>query len=81
MILKIIQLKLLMIAFAIISFSSNVFSQKYLGLQIELLELTEENSTALTPNQLLVALLSSSVDMIWNGGIGTFIKSSSQSHE
>jgi len=52
MIFKVRQFQLLMIAFAIMSFSSNVFSQKYLGLQIELLELTDENVTALTPDEL-----------------------------
>ncbi len=38
----------------------------------------EENH--LTPNDLIVALLKSPVDMIWNGGIGTYIKGSGESN-
>lgn len=34
----------------------------------------------LTPNQLISALLRSPVDLIWNGGIGTYVKASSESH-
>ena len=32
----------------------------------------------MTPNELLVALLKSPVDLIWNGGIGTYIKASAE---
>ncbi|HEY6530513.1 MAG TPA: NAD-glutamate dehydrogenase [Cellvibrionaceae bacterium] len=34
----------------------------------------------LTPNELICALLQAPVDLIWNGGIGTYVKSSQQSH-
>lgn len=34
----------------------------------------------LPPNALIRALLKAPVDMIWNGGIGTFIKSTTESH-
>ncbi|CAM9772266.1 unnamed protein product [Discosporangium mesarthrocarpum] len=34
----------------------------------------------LPPNQLITALLQSPVDLIWNGGIGTYVKSSEESH-
>jgi glutamate dehydrogenase len=33
----------------------------------------------LTPNGLLQAILKSSVDLIWNGGIGTYVKATSES--
>ncbi|GGB84886.1 NAD-specific glutamate dehydrogenase [Marinobacterium zhoushanense] len=36
--------------------------------------------TRLTPNELISALLRSPVDLIWNGGIGTYIKASSETH-
>lgn len=36
--------------------------------------------TQLTPAELIQALLKSSVDLIWNGGIGTYVKSSAESH-
>src|SRR5579883_1545187 len=34
----------------------------------------------LTPNELIRALLKAPVDLIWNGGIGTYVKSSQESH-
>ncbi len=34
----------------------------------------------LAPTQLITALLKSPVDMIWNGGIGTYIKAQTESH-
>ena len=34
----------------------------------------------LTPNQLISRLLRSQVDLIWNGGIGTYVKASTESH-
>jgi glutamate dehydrogenase len=34
----------------------------------------------LTPNELVSALLKAPVDLLWNGGIGTYVKSSSESH-
>ena len=34
----------------------------------------------LTPTQLITALLKSEVDLIWNGGIGTYVKASVESH-
>jgi glutamate dehydrogenase len=35
---------------------------------------------ALPPNELISALLSAPVDLLWNGGIGTYIKASHESH-
>ncbi len=34
----------------------------------------------LTPNQLIHYLLKAPVDLIWNGGIGTYVKATSESH-
>ncbi|WP_020209739.1 NAD-glutamate dehydrogenase [Gilvimarinus chinensis] len=34
----------------------------------------------LTPNELLHALLQAPVDLIWNGGIGTYVKAEAESH-
>lgn len=34
----------------------------------------------LTPTQLISALLKAPVDLIWNGGIGTYVKGSNESH-
>ncbi|GAA2598448.1 NAD-glutamate dehydrogenase [Dactylosporangium fulvum] len=36
--------------------------------------------TALTPNELMHAILAAPVDLFWNGGIGTYVKATSESH-
>jgi glutamate dehydrogenase len=33
-----------------------------------------------TPNEVIKAILKSHVDLLWNGGIGTYVKASSESH-
>ncbi len=33
------------------------------------------------PNELLTAILAAPVDLLWNGGIGTYVKASTESHE
>ena len=35
---------------------------------------------ALTPNELIHAILAAPVDLLWNGGIGTFVKASTETH-
>jgi glutamate dehydrogenase len=37
-------------------------------------------SSKLTPTELINALLKAPVDLIWNGGIGTYVKSGNESH-
>ena len=46
--------------------------QQLLGLPAE--------TTTLSPNELLKAILSAKVDLLYNGGIGTYIKASTESH-
>ena len=36
---------------------------------------------SLTPDDLISALLVSPVDMLWNGGIGTYVKATSENHQ
>src|SRR5690606_27142174 len=36
--------------------------------------------TKLTPNELIRAILLAPVDLLWNGGIGTYVKASTESH-
>ncbi|NOX28913.1 MAG: NAD-glutamate dehydrogenase [Actinobacteria bacterium] len=36
--------------------------------------------TSLTPDELISAILKAPVDLLWNGGIGTYIKSSDEQH-
>jgi glutamate dehydrogenase len=40
----------------------------------------EDGITALAPDQLISAILAAPVDLLWNGGIGTYVKASNQSH-
>ncbi|GAA3117708.1 NAD-glutamate dehydrogenase [Planomonospora alba] len=36
--------------------------------------------SSMTPNELISAILKAPVDLLWNGGIGTYVKASSESH-
>ena len=36
--------------------------------------------TAMSPNELMSAILKAPVDLLWNGGIGTYVKASSETH-
>ncbi len=40
----------------------------------------DAGTTALSPDQLITAILLAPVDLLWNGGIGTYVKASSQSN-
>ena len=40
----------------------------------------DEGVTELTPDELIQRVLTSPVDLLWNGGIGTYVKAGSQSH-
>src|SRR5262249_60863722 len=40
----------------------------------------EEGVHALPPDQLISAILAAPVGLLWNGGIGTYIKASTESH-
>ena len=40
----------------------------------------DDEVTSLTPDQLISAILSAPVGLLWNGGIGTYVKASTQSH-
>ncbi len=37
-------------------------------------------SQSLTPSELIVAILKAPVDLLWNGGIGTYVKARNESH-
>src|SRR5690606_16470271 len=40
----------------------------------------DDQVTAMAPNDLMRAILLAPVDLLWNGGIGTYVKASSESH-
>ena len=66
----------------LISAGGGVFSRAAKSVRItpEMRERFAIDADALTPNELISALLTAPVDLIWNGGIGTYIKCSRESN-
>lgn len=62
----------------LISQGGGVFSRalKSIAITPEMKAVFAITQDVLTPNELIQAILRSPVDLIWNGGIGTFVKSS-----
>ena len=67
---------------SLISQGGGVFSRqdKTIAISAEMKELFAISEDNLAPNELISALLKSPVDLIWNGGIGTYVKSANESH-
>ncbi len=65
----------------LISKGGGVFARnvKSIKLTPEIKKLLLIDKDALEPNQLISALLKAEVDLLWNGGIGTYIKASTES--
>jgi glutamate dehydrogenase len=59
-----------------------VFSRalKHIKLSPEMKELFKTTRERLEPNNLILAILHLEVDLLWNGGIGTFVKASTESN-
>ncbi len=55
--------------------------QKVIELSPQAKERFQIEADKLTPAELITQLLKSKVDLLWNGGIGTFAKASHESHE
>lgn len=53
-------------------------SDKSLKLSPEIQHLLGIEQTEITPNELIKAIFKAKVDMLWNGGIGTFVKAASE---
>jgi glutamate dehydrogenase len=66
----------------LISRGGGVFarSAKSIGLSPEVQQALAIDAKALAPNELISAILKAPVDLLYNGGIGTYVKSSRQSH-
>jgi len=66
----------------LISKGGGVFSRKAkkIDLSPEIQQLLECREAHLTPDELIGYMLKAPVDLIWNGGIGTYFKASSESH-
>jgi glutamate dehydrogenase len=67
---------------ALISPGGGVFprSAKQIKLGEEVRKLLGITATGLTPAELIKAILKAPVDLLWNGGIGTYVKASTQTH-
>lgn len=67
---------------ALISTGGGVFnrSAKSIKLTPEMKQVLNTDKDSMVPNELIRAMLKAPVDLIWNGGIGTFVKASSESH-
>ena len=55
-------------------------SQKWIPLSAEVRARFGLDAERLTPDELIHALLKAPVDLIWNGGIGTYVKASDETH-
>ena len=55
-------------------------SAKLIELSAEIRRVLDIEAVALTPNELLSAILRAPVDLLWNGGIGTYVKASTETH-
>ncbi|MEH6446525.1 MAG: NAD-glutamate dehydrogenase [Oceanospirillaceae bacterium] len=56
-------------------------SAKSIKLTPEMKTMLGVKNASMTPTDLINALLKAEIDLLWNGGIGTYIKASSESHE
>ena len=67
---------------ALISKGGGVFSRqaKTIRLSNEARKLLDISEQSLQPNELIRAILKMPVDLLWNGGIGTYAKAGSESH-
>jgi glutamate dehydrogenase len=67
---------------ALISEGGGVFSRaaKSIPLSPQLKELLEVEEDSLMPQEVIQALLKTKVDLLWNGGIGTYVKASDETN-
>lgn len=66
----------------VISKGGGVFSRKAKAIKVtpQIQTLIGTKKSSLTPSQLIQLLLKSKVDLLWNGGIGTYVKARHESH-
>ncbi|MGB5579476.1 MAG: NAD-glutamate dehydrogenase [Woeseia sp.] len=67
---------------ALISKGGGIFSRqaKLIRLSPEVRKLLDTKATSLQPTELIRVILKMPVDLLWNGGIGTYVKASSESN-
>ena len=67
---------------SLISEGGGVFPRaaKSIALSPEVREALDVDAESLTPSELMSAILRAPVDLLWNGGIGTYVKAKSETH-
>ncbi|TDY01742.1 NAD-glutamate dehydrogenase [Thiohalophilus thiocyanatoxydans] len=67
----------------LISKGGGVYSRtaKSITLSPQVKNALQVEAGSLTPNELITAILKAPVELFWNGGIGTFVKASDESHD
>jgi glutamate dehydrogenase len=68
---------------SLVSAGGGLFSRsaKTINLSDEARKALSIEATHLTPNDLIHHILQAPVDLLWNGGIGTYVKASKENHE
>lgn len=56
-------------------------TMRKIPLSLEVQKMLDVKKTEMSPEELMSALLKAPVDLIWNGGIGTYVKASTESNE
>ena len=67
---------------SLISKGGGIFSRKAKSIVLtpEIQKMIGTKKAALAPNELIKMILKMPVDLLWNGGIGTYVKSSKETH-
>jgi len=67
---------------ALISKGGGIFSrhEKSIKLTSQIKKMLGTQKQSMSPNELIQAILTMEVDLLWNGGIGTYIKSTKETH-
>ncbi len=65
-----------------ISQGGGIFSRRSKSIQLtpEIQKMLGTKKASLAPNDLIKMILQMEVDLLWNGGIGTYVKASSETH-
>ena len=66
----------------LISKGGGIFERRAKSIKVtpRMKSLLDIASDSVTPNELIRAMLVANVDLLWNGGIGTYVKASDESH-
>ncbi|MBM7071915.1 NAD-glutamate dehydrogenase [Shewanella sp. 202IG2-18] len=66
----------------LISKGGGIFSRhaKSISLSAEMKKMLGTSKSSMTPNELLKTILQMPVDLVWNGGIGTYVKATTETH-